>query len=46
MTLKRYDEAKAIFESEDASSETSSLFYLLAETLFKNQIYDQALIPA
>jgi tetratricopeptide (TPR) repeat protein len=46
MTLTRYDEAKAIFESEDAFSEKSSLLYDMAHTLSNNRYYDQALIAA
>lgn len=46
MTLKRYDEAKAIFESEDAFSEKSPLLYDIAHILSTNQHHDQALIAA
>ncbi|PWR73137.1 tetratricopeptide repeat protein [Methanospirillum stamsii] len=46
MTLTRYDEAKAIFESEDAFSEKSPLLYDMAHTLSNNRLPDQALIAA
>ena len=46
MSLAMYDDAKVIFESEDAFSEKSSFIYDIADTLFNNRLYDQALIAA